>query len=186
MNIIEKKILILLGIIIFIITAFSLQELRESPYREVTEGEISDFDKSFGDTFIMMDFNTLTQASSSDTQEKDCDMQKPVIVSTLHTLQEQIEDEFGGFLKNSGDSFQVNQSVLNMFCSKTTTITLQNNEGASLTLSKKPFVRKIPAGGDESDIGTLVTIDATITSPAISTPATTSVQMLIPDKLLTE
>ena len=185
MNTKEKIIsAVVLGLIL-ILSIWSYAEVTEQSGMEDFEDEISDFERSFGDTFIMGSFETIQYSTSSQTYEANCDVEKPVIVSVLHEIYEELNT---GLFALWGDktTFMVDPQTLALFCNTTATITLRDNTGALLTLKKVPFTRDIPEGGTAADIGTTVRINATVTPPASqgTEPVQTYASLLIPDRIL--
>jgi hypothetical protein len=178
MSTFEKIASVVVALLVIGVIIFSVHEIREPEHEEPQQ----DFDQAVGQNFQIGPFATILNQDSSGGMEDNCDKLEPVIIGALHDIKERLEH-----LHYTGEfAFEVNQSVLQLFCNKQASITLADPQGDKLLLQKQPFTRAVPQGGSPADVGTDVRINATAISPgglAPSTP-TTYGEELIPDKYL--
>lgn len=186
----EKIILGIVIVLVIAIVGWSFHELEEPFGPERFRVGWSDFDDSFGPEFRIGPFTYITNASSSEILEPDCEPLKVVIASVLHDITERLEEKTGSggfFSYGRGDTFEVNEDILDLFCHTTAEVTLSARNGDKLLLRKIPFSRTIPHGGTDVDVGSEVRIEATlIPRNAASIPAEPTVygDTLIPDRFL--
>ncbi len=187
MNTYEKIIAGVIGLIIIAISVFSYFELTEDAYKEFSEKETSDFEESFGSVFVMGSFTEVLDSTQSAEREGNCALQKPVLVSVLHDINEELETSFSSLFKGD-DDFEVNQETLDILCAKNATITLRNKNGDTLQIEKVPFIPNVPAQQYNGQLGTQVELRATVTEykkdETESESETFSRTMLIPYKML--
>lgn len=173
----EKIASVLVSILVIAMLVFS--------YHEITEPKGSDhergpsFQQSLGQSLKMGTFTTVLSQQSSGSVETNCKSLEPVIIATLHDIDEHLE-ELGVYKPGT---FEVNQQTLDLLCHRNASLTLSNNQGVKLLLVKQPFTRGIPPGGAVDEIGTDIRIDATVVTPGAVPPAspTTYGEELIPD-----
>lgn len=147
----------------------------------------SDFDDSVGQNVVIGPFDTVISQQTSGGPEQNCTMLTPVLVAALHDIDEHLSDQ-AHTLGVSGrwDNLEVNAPTLAALCNKNATITLRDNKGDTLVLVKAPFVRMVPQGGDQADIGTAVSLTASVTVLGGTPPAAPQADAfeLVPDRLL--
>lgn len=188
-----EKIALGIGVALLLaVVGWSFHEVEEPFGHERFHGGWSDFDESFGTEFRIGAFTEVVDMSSSDTLEDNCTLLEPVIASVLHDITERLEGEAeheSSFSYGRENAFEVNEKILALFCHTTAEVTLSARNGDKLLLKKVPFVRGIPPGGTDKDIGSEVRIEATlIPRNATSTPTEPTVygDTLIPDRFLGE
>ena len=180
----EKIFLVLIGILLAFLLFFSYHEIKEPSDQGGRTRTESDFDKSLGQDFKIGPYTIVVSEQSSGGQENNCAPLQPVIIATLHDIEEHLE-----LLEHSAPTeyaFEVNQQTLQLFCNKNAEIVLADTGGNKLLLQKIPFVRNIPPQSGASDIGTEVRINATLVPLGSATPGqpTTFGDILIPDRYL--
>lgn len=157
-------------------------------YHEITEPEKGNegpnFEQSLGPNFKMGTFTTVLSQQSSGSLEENCKPLEPVILGTLHDIDEHLE-ELGVYKPGT---FEVNQQTLDLLCYQQASLTLSNSAGVKLLLVKMPFQKKIPPGGASGEEGTDVRISATVIVPGAVPPTspTTYGEELIPDKYVVD
>lgn len=179
----EKIASYIIGVLIIIIIIFSYSEITEIKRK-------SDFDRSFGEEFIIGDFTKIIDEEVSAEMEKSCVNEQLEIASALHDLADHLSEEKEGriFGKDDQMNFEVNSHVLELFCHVTAKIILEDSQHRQLIIEKNPFTRGIPEGRGEEDEGTGVHLDATIVEPGEAKPGmpTTSAEIIIPDRFFDE
>ncbi len=180
MSTFEKIASVIIAILLIGTLVFSYHELTERPEHEGPPPP--DFAHSVGSSLEIGPFGTLLSEQSSGGMEDNCQALQPVILGTLHDVDEHLE-ELGVY--QSG-TFEVNQQTLDLLCNKNASVTLSDVQGDKLILEKIPFVREVPPGGAPNDIGTDVRINATVILPGAVPPSspTTYGEELIPDQYL--
>lgn len=173
----EKIASVLVGILVIAMLVFSYHEITEPKGSDREQGP--NFEQSLGQDFEMGTFTTLLSQQSSGYIEPNCRSLEPVIIATLHDIDEHLE-ELGVYKPGI---FEVNQQTLDLLCHQNASLTLSNNQGVKLLLVKQPFTRGIPPGGTVDEIGTDIRIDATVITPGAVPPTspTTYGEELIPD-----
>lgn len=173
----EKIAVVLVGIVVIAMIVFSYHEITESKGSDHERGP--NFEQSFGQNFKMGTFTTVLNQESSGHIETNCKLLEPVIITTLHDINENLEKL--DIYKHG--TFEVNQQTLDLLCHQNASLTLSNNQGVKLLLVKQPFTRGIPPGGTIDEIGTDIRIDATVITPGAVPPTnpTTYGEELIPD-----
>jgi len=176
----EKIASVLIGILVIVALVFSYHEITEPKGSDHKRGP--NFEQSFGQNFEMGTFTTILSQQSSGTEETNCKPLEPVIIVTLHDIDERLE-ELGVYRPGN---FEVNKQTLDLLCHQNASLTLRNDAGEKLLLVKQPFIRSIPSEGNPDDIGTVIRIDATVITPGSVPPTkpTTYGEELIPDKYL--
>lgn len=176
----EKTASILVGILVLAMLIFSYHEITEPQGSDRARGP--NFEQSLGQNFKMGTFTTVLSQESSGAVEANCKALQPVLIGTLHDIDQHLEE----LDVYTPGVFEVNQQTLDLLCYQNASITLSNNEGAKLLLVKVPFQRKAPLGGSSNDVGTDVRINATVILPGTVPPAnpTTYGEELIPDQYL--
>ncbi len=173
----EKIALFFISVLVLAMIFFSYHELTEPKKNENIQGPT--FEQSIGKGFKMGTFATVLDQQASGPVEKNCETLEPVIVATLHDIDTRLE-QLGVYKRGV---FEVNQQTLDLFCFQQASVTLSNNEGVKLLLTKRPFQREVLSGGGPDTVGTSVRIYATVISPGTLPPAspTTYGEELIPD-----
>jgi hypothetical protein len=178
----EKIIFSAIGVLLVFMIIFSFHEIKE-PHGQ----EVSRFNKTIGQHFIIGPFATVVRQQSSGGPEDNCTALQPVTIAALHDIKERLEaHSIATLLFDTGDIFEINQSTLLLLCNKNAQIILSDKNGNELVLQKMPFVRMVPKGGIATDEGTEVRIQATIIPIGAPTPTqpTTYGDILIPDRFL--
>ncbi len=183
MSTLEKIFLAIIVILLVCMVIFSYREIKEPPEHPAGPKPASRFDESLGQDFKIGSFGTTTAQQSAGGKENNCEQLQPIIIGTLHDIEEHLEKLIPG-----GDrTFEVNEPTLQLFCNKTATVTLADGKGNTLLLQKMPFTREIPPQGAAIDIGTRVRIQATVVpagSSGTSSVPTIFGDLLIPDRFL--
>jgi hypothetical protein len=176
----EKIASAVIGVLVLAMLVFSYHEITEPKGSDHEQGP--NFQQSLGGGFKMGTFATILSQQSSGSLEANCKPLEPVIVGTLHDIDEHLEqlDVY------KPGVFEVNQQTLDLLCYQNASLTLSDEQGDKLLLVKLPFQRETPPGGSPDDIGTDVRINATVILPGTVPPAipTTYGEELIPDKYL--
>lgn len=176
----EKIASLIIGALIITAVAFSYHEITEPKESDHERGP--NFLQSLGQDFKMGTFVIVLSQGSSGPVEINCKPLEPVIIATLHDIDENLE-ELGVYKPGT---FEVNQQTLDLLCYQNASLTLLNERGAKLLLVKLPFRRAMPLGASPADIGTDIRINATILLPGAVPPTspTTYGEELIPDRYL--
>jgi len=177
MNNYEKIVSVLIGAFVIAMIVFSYHEITEPEKDDYEQGP--NFEQSFGQDFKMGTFRTILSQQSSGFVEINCKLLEPVIITTLHDIDEHLEE----LSVYKPGTFEVNQQTLDLLCHQNASLTLSNNRGVKLLLVKQPFTRSIPPGSTVDEIGTDIRIDATVIIPGAIPPTspTTYGEELIPD-----
>jgi len=85
----EKIALVLIGILVIAALVFSYHEITEPKGSDHRRGP--NFEQSFGQNFEMGTFSTILSQQSSGTEEINCKPLEPVIIVTLHDIDEHLE-----------------------------------------------------------------------------------------------
>jgi hypothetical protein len=183
----EKIASILLVILFAVILILSYGNLKNHEAAEQSVQGASDFDESTGQDFKIGPFATTTSERVSGGIEASCTLIQPVIIAALHDLDTRLIEQAATFgISGKWDAFEVNAPTLDALCNKNVEMVLADGNGNTLTLVKTPFARAIPQGGDSGDMGTSVTLTATITrlDGTPSSKPTAYARILIPDRFL--
>lgn len=172
----EKIASVVIGVFLVFVIIFSYHEIKE-PTETGASKSGSRFDDSFGQDFKIGVYGNLVSEQVSGGMEGECAALQPVIMGALHDIEERL---------NAGDTFEVNERTLKLFCNREAQIVLSDVNGNKLILEKVPFARTIPSQGTDADIGTRVRINATSVSTGAPTPdkPTTFGDVFIPDRFL--
>jgi hypothetical protein len=172
----EKIASVGIGILLVFVIIFSYHEINESPDTQEPH-QSSRFDESLGQDFKIGDFDTVEGEHASGGMEENCEPLQSVIMGALHDIEERLE---------RGNTFEVNEQTLELFCNKNAEVTLSDASGTMLLLQKMPFTRTVPPQDTDADVGTRVRINATVVPKGGPTPTqyTTYGDVLIPDRFL--
>ncbi len=186
MSTFEKIASLLIVVLLLGILAFSAREFFEPEHENESLPAHSDFDDSRGQDFHIGPFMKIIDEQISGGTEDSCSLVQPVIIAALHDLDTRLKPVAASRGISEWSAFEINEPVLALLCNKNVAITLSDDQGNKLLITKMPFARKIPSGGVTADIGTMVRINATIISAgaAAAELPDASASLLIPDRFL--